>query len=1228
MAHPARPHPRASALFTVLMVAVSLLVVTGSASSASDTPQSKIVSADPADWTPQIRDGQVNAIVQLGTKVVVGGTFSTVRRAGTSQDLTRNYLFAFDMNTGVIDPDFVPQLNSSVLALAPGPDGTSVFVGGLFNTVNGATYRNLVRLRLSDGQPVTGFKANTNARVQDLELNNGWLYVSGKFTQVKSQPRSGLARVNPNSGDVDPNLNLPFTNPLRGTLGVPEIDVSPDGTKLVAIGSFSQVAGLTRIQVAVLDVGTTPAQVSSWQTGDYPVLQADGTTTWCSSSFETYLRSVKISPDNQYFIIATTGAYRAGRLCDTSSRWELSATGPSQHPTWVDWSGGDTTWSVGVTGTAVYVGGHFRWWNNPYRGDAAGPGAVAREGIAALDPLTGLPFSWNPGHERGVGIFALPATPDGLWAGSDTDHTGGEFHQKIAFYPLAGGAAPPPIVLGTLPGDLYNMDQATGALNRRSFDGTNLGSTSSVSGVNWGTARGAFMLSGRLYYGSSDGTFNTRTFDGTTLGAQTPIALNGLEIQPPSTFLIPGTSTRVPAFNTDLAAMTGMFYDNGRIYYTVSKGGNQNTTTNNMLFYRYFNPESGIVGANLFVASAYPADNIVPWGSVRGMTLSSGRLIYALTDGKLYSVAWNGSKPTGTPTQIGTATTWQSRGMFVYNPTPPDTTAPTTPGTPTATSISAGVIRLSWASSSDTSAVTYRIYRDGGGTPIGQSTSTTFTDTGLAVGSTHTYRVDAIDASNNASALSPASDPVTVTPAIFTDDFATGNFSAWTSVTGLTIDNGNGAPAPPSARAHPTSAAAYANQDFEFTYPSACASANVNVASTGGNSVDLFRLRTSAGGPIAKVFVNASGTLIARSDVASTQQSSGVAIGSGWHDVELCGTVGSSGAWDLYRDGVKILDGWVANTGTDPIGRIQLGDNGAKTYDIGYDHVRVDVEPGEPFVPDTTPPTVPGTPAGTGSSTSSIDLSWAGSQDESLPITYRIYRDGAGTPVGSTTNTSFTDTGLAAGSTHTYQVDAVDAANNASGTSASSAPIQVQAEAIFADDFSSGDFGAWTSVTRLSIDLTTGGVAAPSALGSPSAQSAFASENLSSTYAGACLSVNVNAGSLGGTSVDLFRFRNATGGPIAKAFVNSSGLLLIRSDFAGTQRSSNVALGSGWHGVELCGTVGSAGSWDLYRDGVRIVNGWVADTGTLSIGRIQIGDTGAKTWTIGFDDVRMDQAAG
>jgi hypothetical protein len=94
--------------------------------------------------------------------------------------------------------------------------------------------------------------------------------------------------------------------------------------------------------------------------------------------------------------------------------------------------------------------------NNSFAADKAG--AVAREGIAALDPVNGLPLSWNPGRDRGVGAFAPLATAQGLWISSDTDRIGRyEYHARIAFMPLAGGTPVPESRVGTLSGDLFRI---------------------------------------------------------------------------------------------------------------------------------------------------------------------------------------------------------------------------------------------------------------------------------------------------------------------------------------------------------------------------------------------------------------------------------------------------------------------------------------------------------------------------------------------------------------------------------------------------------------------------------------------------------------------------------------------------------------------------------------------------------------------------------------------------
>ncbi len=213
-------------LITVASACLAVGLATLPADAVHPT-HSQIVSADPVDWTPHVMDGQVNAVVQVGDIAVVGGTFTQVRAQGSTTTLTRNYLFALDTTTGAIVPGFAPALNNTVESIVVAPGGTAVIVGGSFTAVNGANRRRLARINLATGQLETGFVANTNSLVEDLVLRNGWLYASGKFTTVKGVARSGVARLDPATGAVDPQLNLPFTDPPRSTMNVQEIEVSP-----------------------------------------------------------------------------------------------------------------------------------------------------------------------------------------------------------------------------------------------------------------------------------------------------------------------------------------------------------------------------------------------------------------------------------------------------------------------------------------------------------------------------------------------------------------------------------------------------------------------------------------------------------------------------------------------------------------------------------------------------------------------------------------------------------------------------------------------------------------------------------------------------------------------------------------------------------------------------------------------------------------------------------------
>lgn len=665
-APPSRWSLRGSTLKVVIaLVSLSASGLMGApAGAVSASHDQQLVVERPNTWTPHAMNGSVIAMVQVGNKIIAAGSFTSVSPADTfndtSDDLTRNRIFAFDATTGVIDPDFDPNLGGPVNSLDT--DGTSIYVGGRFSSVGSDVARKRLVKLSPTGSVDTAFRAVPNKPVNEVVVRGDRVYVGGLFTSIKrgnvKTTRSHLAVLDAATGEVRPGIDIPFSGiydpAVGGKTSVKRFDLTPDGEKLVAIGNFTTVGGTTRQSVVVINtnVGTTGvASVDAWNTNRYSLARSN-----CSNSFDSAMRDLDISPDGKFFVISTTGAFagggNAGTLCDSAARWEMGSTG--NDPTWIAYTGGDTSYGVAITGGVVYIGGHFRWWNNPFQSDQAGPGAVPRSGVAALDVANGVPLSWNPGRTRGVGAQAMYATADGLWVGSDTTRFSNQRRGRIAFLPLAGGSTLPSVAPATLPNTVFGAGGSSGSsgtLTSRPLDG-NGAPTSGPSAVttpfNWSQVRGAFYMNGEVYYGTSAGTLQRRTFDPATgaLGSETAVNLyndpdNGALTWP------------------NLSNVTGMFYEPTlhRLYYTVSGDSN--------LYYRYFAPESRIVGAQQFAAAKPSA---VSFSSAGGVTLAGSRLLYgSSSDGALRSVPFSGGAVTGTATTLSTDNTWRLRALFVPN---------------------------------------------------------------------------------------------------------------------------------------------------------------------------------------------------------------------------------------------------------------------------------------------------------------------------------------------------------------------------------------------------------------------------------------------------------------------------------------------------------------------------------------------------------------------------------
>lgn len=634
-------------LLTTMLVGASMVTGTQPAE-AVPQPAGRMVSDDPANNTPHALDGQVYSVVQVGSTMVVGGTFTTARNNNSATVLSRNRLMAFDATTGTISTTFNPSSNGTVNVVLPAGDGT-VYVGGSFTSIGGGSAKNLARLRVSDGSLVTSFNGGSpTGVVKDLVLAKGKLWVGGAFTHITGRPQPALATLNPATGAFDPYFSgtIAGVHKAGSYTTVMKMDATDD--RLSLVGNFDTLNGVKNHQMAVLDISGTSATGADFQSNFYNAS--------CSSSFDTYMRDVDFSPDGSFFVVSTTGAYGGNGDnigCDTSARFDVAATGQAILPSWVNYTGGDTSYAVEVTDTAVYIGGHQRWWNNPYAGDRAGQGAVSRPGIAALNPLNGIPFSWNPTRDRGIGVFDLLNTNQGLWAVSDTDRIGNyEYHARIAMFPAAGKQVPA-YTTAPFPNDVFLGGPLSGnrpALTRQSYDGTTVGAPSSpaTGGIDWSRARGAFMVNGELFLASSDGSLTRRTFDGASYGD--PVAVDGQD-----------QLVVLQNWRSDIASATGMFYDSGRIYYTLSGSSS--------LYYRYVNLESNIVGALRKTATASIPG--VSFSGVRGMFLGGETLYWATADGKLNAVDWkdglrSGELVPGTARVVSQTMNWSSRAMFLY----------------------------------------------------------------------------------------------------------------------------------------------------------------------------------------------------------------------------------------------------------------------------------------------------------------------------------------------------------------------------------------------------------------------------------------------------------------------------------------------------------------------------------------------------------------------------------
>jgi uncharacterized delta-60 repeat protein len=231
--------------------------------------------------------GNVYTIKQLSDgKILVGGAFTTFNGVTENRIIRLNTDGSKDtsFNTGT-------GFNSSVWTIAQQSDG-KIVIGGQFNTYNGVTENNIIRLN-TDGTKDTTFnngQFNNIIRTTE-EQTNGKILVGGDFTSYKGVTENRIIRLN-----SDGTKDTEFITGTGFDGAIYTIKKQTDGKILVG-GEFTSFNGVVSNRIIRLNANGTID--TSFSTG---------------TGFEDIVRTIKIQADGKILIGGLFTTYNGGTV--------------------------------------------------------------------------------------------------------------------------------------------------------------------------------------------------------------------------------------------------------------------------------------------------------------------------------------------------------------------------------------------------------------------------------------------------------------------------------------------------------------------------------------------------------------------------------------------------------------------------------------------------------------------------------------------------------------------------------------------------------------------------------------------------------------------------------------------------------------------------------------------------------------------------------------------------
>jgi hypothetical protein len=312
-------------------------------------------------------NGRVNVIVVSGNRVYIGGQFTALRPPGAAAgtgEVTRNHAAALNLKTGAL-LHWNPNVNNTVRAIRV--SGTTVYLGGAFTQVGGASHSRVAAVDYISGAVRTGFKASASGEVFALASSGSSLFLGGGFGTVDGQTRANMAAVNTTTGALQP-----WSPSVDGQVRAIRLIGFP---RMVVAGSFTHLNGASANHIGALD-GDTGNNLP-WR--DHTAYNVIG---------------LASDPNGVYVAGAGGGGNFAAFTPSTGAQKWLGGTNGNVQ-------------AIGVVSGEVYVGGHFHVYCGPQHGQHTCTTQIPRDKLLAVDEGTGNLTSWDPSANSALGIFAL-----------------------------------------------------------------------------------------------------------------------------------------------------------------------------------------------------------------------------------------------------------------------------------------------------------------------------------------------------------------------------------------------------------------------------------------------------------------------------------------------------------------------------------------------------------------------------------------------------------------------------------------------------------------------------------------------------------------------------------------------------------------------------------------------------------------------------------------------------